>query len=294
MKQRFLRIFIIFFLLAAFSQNLIAQHSGAILWEISGKNLKQKSYLFGTIHIQDERVFQFSEEILAAFDSCDAFAMEVILDEVDAETTQKAILLEEGTIKDIISEEDYALLDAYFKEKAGTSVALYVKLKPFFLYSQLSQLDMKMDKDMALDMYLLQKAREEGKATYSIEKFEEQVAAIDKISLEDQAKMLMEEVKKEDEEGEEKEDDTEKLIQAYLDADLDKMIELLADTTLPAEFNQAFVIDRNKVMCKRIIKMIKKESCFCAVGAAHLGGEEGLIELLRAKGYTLKPIKTKK
>jgi uncharacterized protein YbaP (TraB family) len=292
MKQRFFRISILLFLLSAFSQNLIAQHSGAILWEISGKNLKEKSYLFGTIHIQDERVFQFSDKILAAFDSCDAFAMEVILDEVDAETTQNAILLEEGTIKDIISEEDYALLDAYFKEKAGTSVALYVKLKPFFLYSQLSQLDMEMDMEMALDMHLLQKAREEGKATYSIEKFEEQVAAIDKISLEDQAKLLMDEVKKEDkEDGDEGENETEKLIQAYLDADLDKMIELLADTTLPAEFNQAFVIDRNKVMCKRIIKMIKKESCFCAVGAAHLGGKDGLIELLRAKGYTVKPIK---
>lgn len=290
MKQCFFKISILFLLLSSFSQKLIAQHSGAILWEISGNNLKQKSYLFGTIHIQDERVFQFSDEILAAFDSCDAFAMEVILDEVDAETTQKAILLEEGTIKDIISEEDYKLLDAYFKEKAGTSVALYVKLKPFFLYSQLSQLNMKMDMEMALDMHLLQKARAEGKATYSIEKFEEQVAAIDKISLEDQAEMLMEEVKKEENEDD-GENDTEKLIQAYLDADLDKMIELLADTTLPAEFNQAFVIDRNKVMCKRIIKLIKKQSCFCAVGAAHLGGKDGLIELLREKGYTVKAIK---
>jgi len=290
MKQYFFKISILFLLLSSFSQNLIAQHSGAILWEISGNNLKQKSYLFGTIHIQDERVFQFSDEVLSAFNSCDAFAMEVILDEVDAKTTQKAILLEEGTIKDIISEEDYNLLDAYFKEKAGTSVALYVKLKPFFLYSQLSQLDMKQDMEMALDMHLLQKARAEGKATYSIEKFEEQVAAIDKISLEDQAKMLMEEVKKEKNEDD-GENDTEKLIQAYLDADLDKMIELLADTTLPAQFNQAFVIDRNKVMCKRIIKLIKKQSCFCAVGAAHLGGKDGLIELLREKGYTVKAIK---
>ena len=290
MKQRaFLLSFLIpFFTLLGIQ--VFAQNSGSLLWEISGKNLKQKSYLFGTIHVQDEKVFDLSGEVLQAFESCDAFAMEVILDEVDPEVTQEAILMEEGSIKDLLSEEDYALLDEYFKEKTGASIALYSKLKPFFIYSQLIQLNMKTDMPMALDMFLLEKAREAGMLTFSVEKFEEQIGAIDQISYKEQCEMLMEEVKKIDDGEAEKE--YEELLAAYLTADLDKMIELTTDTALPENFNQAFLIDRNYVMAKRITKMAKKQSTFCAVGAAHLGGPEGVIAILMEKGYTLTPIKS--
>jgi len=290
MKQRaFLLSFLIpFFTLLGIQ--VFAQNSGSILWEISGKNLKQNSYLFGTIHIQDEKVFDLSEEVLQAFESCDAFAMEVLLDEVDPEATKKAVLMEEGSIKDLLSEEDYALLDVYFKEKTGASISLYSKLKPFFIYSQLIQSNMKSDMPMALDMFLLEKARNAKMLTFGIEKFEEQIEAIDKISYEEQCEMLMEEVKKEDDGEAEKEYDN--LLEAYLTADLDKMIELTTDTALPENFNQAFLIDRNYVMAKRISKMAKKQSTFCAIGAAHLGGPNGVIAILREKGYTVKAVKS--
>ena len=71
---------------------------------------------------------------------------------------------------------------------------------------------------------------------------------------------------------------------------LDKMLELSTDSTMPADFNENFLIKRNVVMVKNFIKISKKQSLFCAVGAAHLAGEDGVLELLRKKGYTVEPV----
>ena len=259
----------------------------SILWEISGKKLSTPSYLYGTIHIQDKRVFNFDEIVEKKFESCDAYAMEIVLDEIDPKVQQEAILMKKHTMQDLLSKEDYHLLDSVFKVKIGTSVMLYSKMKPFFLASQLMQVGMSKDMPDALDMYFLKKARKEGKKVLGVEEFETQIGAIDQISLKEQCDMLMESIK----DTTSKEDENfEDLLNAYFASDFNKMLELSADTSLPDNFNKAFLIDRNAGMVKSISKIIKKQKTFVAVGAAHLGGKKGVIYLLRKKGYTVKPI----
>jgi uncharacterized protein len=258
-----------------------------VLWEITGKRLKKPSYLYGTIHIQDKRVFAFGDEVMEAFNNSEAYAMELLMDELDMKEVQDAMFMADNSLDKLLSPSDYKLLDSIVKEKTGQGLLMFNKMKPFFLSSQLMQIDMAKDKADALDLYLLNKARDAGKICLGIEEFSDQINAIDAIKLENQVEMLLDGLT---DTVTSTEDKLEELVEAYLEGDLDKMYELTKDTALPVEFNQAFLIDRNIKMAKNIHKFIKKQSTFNAIGAAHLPGEKGVINLLRKRGYTVEPI----
>lgn len=265
--------------------------SQSILWEVSGKKIKSPSYIYGTIHIQDKRVFSFDETVINAFNSCDAFAMEILMDELmsdGGEEVMNAMLMKDNSLDKLLSKEDYKTLDSVVRALTGSGVLIYNKMKPFFLSSQLMQMNFSQDMDEALDLYFLKKARSEGKNCFGVEKFMDQINAIDAISLEEQAQMLFEgltDTSQNSDAG--KLDD---MLDAYMSFDLQTLFEMTNDTAMPAEFNKVFLIDRNVGMAKNFIKIAKKQTLFCAVGAAHLPGETGVIELLRKKGYTVEPV----
>lgn len=280
-----MRIFL-FFLSLFLTLNVFSQEKNCLLWKISGKNLKQPSYLFGTIHITDERVFQFDSVFDAAFNSCDAYAMELLLDDIEKEDLAEAMLLKDGKLTDYMDDNEEHILDSVLTEKVGMGLFAFEKMKPFFIYSQLLQSEMSKDMSEALDVHLLLRARNQGMLTFGLEKPTEQFAAVDQITIEEQLNLIFKHL----EESNTPENEMEKMIETYLAADLQSFLELVTDTALPEKFNQAFLIDRNVVMTKRIIKISKKQPTFHAIGAAHLPGPDGVIGLLRKKGYTVEPM----
>lgn len=260
--------------------------SQSLLWKISGKGIKEPSYLYGTIHITDKRVFSFDSTVHKALKSCDALALEMVMDEIKKEDVEKNMLLKEGTIKDLFSAEEWKVVESKFKEKTGSSILVFTKMKPFFVYSQLLQAGMSKDMPEALDMHLLKKFREEKKPVLGIEQLSDQMAAIDQITLKEQGKMLYHALTDTSAQVDQMDD----MIDYYINQDITKMLDMMKDTTLPEKFNQAFLIGRNVKMAKNIAKYSSKQRVFNAIGAAHLPGENGVIELLRKKGYTVEPV----
>lgn len=258
-----------------------------LLWEISGNGLKTPSYLYGTIHIQNGKVFAYDTVVSQIFNACDAYAMELNMDEMNMTEMLKFMTMEKP-IDSFITPAQFRVIDSLLQKRMGMSLTLQRKYKPFFIYSELMVSSEKKDKPVALDLDFFMKAKKAKKKVIGIEKFEEQFAAVDMISIEEQVEMLLEMTK-------EKSSDSlyNLLVDTYLEGDLDKMIELSADTSMPENFEKAFLIDRNIKMADRIGKISKEQSTFNAVGAAHLGGPNGVIALLRKNGYTVKPIKTK-
>jgi uncharacterized protein YbaP (TraB family) len=140
-----------------------------------------------------------------------------------------------------------------------------------------------------LDMDFFQKAKKKKKKVIGIEKLEEQLAAVDSMTLEEQADMIIDGLKDWDKSKKLYNDMT----RTYLKQDIKEMMLMMKDTTLPKAFETSLIIDRNKVMAYRIDKIVNDQPTFNAVGAGHLHGDEGVIALLRKKGYTLKPVKFK-
>lgn len=282
MKKTAITLFLSFFIVLSFSQSL--------LWKVTGGDLKQPSYLYGSIHIQDARVFAFDSTIvLGTMQSCDAFAMEILMDEIDPKALRESQFMKKGKLlSKMMKPSDFAKLDSVCKAKIGISAYFLNGYKPFFLSSALQQADMAKDQEDALDLYFLKKARAAGKKCFGVEQYQDQIAAIDAISLKEQVKMLVESLNMTEQDSAQNE--FEELLNAYLTYNFDKMLELSTDPSLPKKFNKVFLIDRNVGMADHFAEIARSQSLFCVIGAAHLAGDKGVPALLRKKGYTVEPV----
>jgi uncharacterized protein YbaP (TraB family) len=259
-----------------------------LLWEITGNGLTAASYLYGTIHIQDKRVFAYDHVVQLVFDSCDAYAMELLMDEINPLEQIGMVMMKDTLLSDLVSTEDFEFIKAQVTTKLGLMGMKFNEMRPFFTSAQLAMVEMPADMETALDLHFDNQAKSQEKKRIGIEKFEDQMAAINSITLQEQANMLVEGMR----DSLKTLEQFGKMIEAYIGGDLDGMLELTQDTTYPASFVEEFLNNRNIHMAERIDEITHEQTTFNAVGAAHLGGPQGVIELLRARGFTLKPVKT--
>ena len=266
----------------------IAQNS--ILWEITGKGMTKPSYLFGTIHIQDKRVFSYSDSVELTLKNSDAFAMELILDQINPmEMISGMTLPNKAKTTDFIDKSDSALLFNTYQRLFGSSFNQINHFKPFFASTIFMMAYIPKEEPEAMDMHLLGIARENNKKVLSIEELKDQLNAIDKITPKEQAKMLMQGIK----DSTSWSKDYDNMREAYIKGDLDKLFILMQDPAMPENFNKAFLVDRNGKMAKNIASFCLSQPTFCAIGAAHLPGKVGVIALLKKEGFILRPIQVK-
>lgn len=260
----------------------------SLLWKVTGKGIQSPSYLYGTFHIQDARVFSFDSTVWKAFNSCEAVAGELLFNDINVASVRQHMMMSKGqTISNMLSKEDFAILDSICKAKLGASAIFLNTMKPFFLISTIQQMDFNKDQEEALDLFFQKQARQQGKICYGLEKYIDQINALDAITLKEQVEMMVEflhdtTVKIADENN--------KLIATYLAFEIDSLVEMTQDPSLPPRFSKILVDQRNVTMVKGFRKIAKTKRLFCAVGAAHLGGKKGIIALLRKKGYTVEAV----
>src|SRR5207247_904801 len=137
-----------------------------------------------------------------------------------------------------------------------------------------------------LDMYFFALAKHQDKPVHGLEKARDQLAVLNSVPLKKQAELLVETAKTKGIDA-----GMDSLSNAYYERDLNKLfIMATADTSLGMEFNKKLLDNRNIVMAAGINRLVHRHSTFVAIGAAHLPGPTGLIELLRKKGYKVKPV----
>ncbi|MCL2682553.1 MAG: TraB/GumN family protein [Bacteroidales bacterium] len=261
----------------------------ALLWEISGNSLSETSYLFGSIHIQDKRVFQLDSEVWNRFEKASNFALEFDLESVNQHEIAMRMMMSKP-YSEILSKEDYQLLENVIKTHTQIPFFAIQQMKPFFVSALISQSVLAMDEDHPLDLFLLKKARESHKTILELESFDEQINVIDNIPFDEQLEGLLKLIRNPDLKNS-LETEVENLVITYLSQDDTKLYQLILESDESETFMKRFLIERNHNMFKKIQTFIAKESTFIVVGAGHLGGDEGLVQLLKNAGYTLTPIK---
>jgi len=284
------RIAVIFILFVGFFTEAHAQNN-SLLWEITGNGLTDTSYLFGTIHIRDKRVFDLGDSTYYAINRSKALFGELNLqDKAAMKEHASELLMPAGTtLASLMSAKDYAMVKHYCKKHIGVYALLMNKIKPIYLSAIISEDLLEKEEKKPLDLYLQDYAAKQGKAIGGIETFEEQLAVLDMLSIQEQTDMLVEQVKNIEDEKKL----MEYMLQLYLSESLDSLEILVQEDTLSPEFNEALLDARNAVMVKRMETQMKNQSTFFAVGAAHLPGQKGLVFLLRKQGYTVRPVKRK-
>ena len=171
---------LIIFLLIFTSTCLYAQSDRPdynLLWEISGNNLSEPSYLFGTMHVQDERAFQFSDSVLIAIENTDAFAMEIHPDSIINMVFEMMLNGDTSNIlKQLLSDEAYERLDQVIIEKTGNPLDSMDVKDPSWIEMMLSDYDepeYTVKRKTMVDLYLFDLAYRQGKATYGLEHFKD-------------------------------------------------------------------------------------------------------------------------
>ncbi len=280
-------------IILVFASSAVAQSKyPSLLWEVSSKNASKPSYLYGTMHSFDKRVFRFTDTAERYIKEADVFASEIELDfsKLDMFTKLLPYIMFGGdtTIKTLLDSGRYAVLDKYFADSVGLPLAFLAKIKPFYLMAMLAQGEMIQDSGTFLDSHLSNKAKEFGKEVTGLETVDEQLQAVNGIPLSEQMHMLEEAI---DSLYVPSVSDADEMTSLYQHADLDGLYSFFQKEETSGEFNESLISIRNKRMADRFEDYVKKgRRLFAAVGALHLPGEGGVIELLRAKGFSVTPI----
>jgi uncharacterized protein YbaP (TraB family) len=274
-------------LLVAGYQSSSAQQKG-LLWEISGKGMKQPAYLFGTIHMYDTSVYQLPQPPFALLDKVKKAYFELDFGKIDMGEMMSSIFIKDSTqnIDKLLDSTSLTKLNKMIAASASLKMLgnrVYT-IKPFLLLSIMMGGDGKIP---SVDMELYKAALSKKDSVGGLETLKEQLAAVDAISIPAQVEMLRESLVKD----RSLQEILNKLTNIYIKQDIENMLtELEDDMAADVNFNQKLAFDRNIVMADRIDVLLRTESPLIAVGAGHLGTSAGLIALLRKRGYKLKNI----
>ncbi len=261
-----------------------------LLWKIERAGVAP-SYLFGTIHITDERVLALPPEVEAAFDSARSATFEVIMtDELRLRLARAMVLTDGRTLETILDPALYREATAA-GARYGFGAAQLKHLKPWALSMFFSMPQAEFARsasgEVPLDQALQAAARRQGKPVYGLETGDEQIALFDELSEADQLTMLESAI----EDNAEIETLFEDMTTRYLARDIGGIhAQMMAQSkNMNEQFLKLFLLrfndERNRTMVVRMADRLGEGGAFIAIGALHLPGERGLVSLLANQGY---------
>ncbi len=275
----------------------------ALLWRIEGR-VGAPSYLFGTAHVSDPRITQIPSSARIAFASADIVALELV-DVVDRQRMAAATLRNARYVAmpagkslwDIVPDGDEALIRGNPNLPEGRE-AVISAYQPWVVATMLSiplcEQRRIASGELALDEYLAKTAVAQGKKLVGLETVEEQLAIFSSMPLDQQVEFLLATARL----GKKTEDYFETLINQYLQRRLTTLLPLsrYMDTTtggdgMSVAFMEGLLIaERNFRMHAAALDLLRQGRVFIAVGALHLPGENGLVQLIRNSGFKVTPV----
>lgn len=287
--------FVLIFALSSFTNNSIEdvkKEPNTLLYKISGNGLEKSSYLFGTIHIICSEDYFVPKGFDEALQEVQQIALEIDMDDPNlmASMQQLSVMPSGMHLKKLLSEEEYNTVAQFFIDSLGVPAQQFEMMgviKPMILSSMTIQKAITCSTTKMYETELVTKATEMKKEVVGVETIKDQFDAFDKTSFEDQAKMLYDGIAKFDE-GKEV---FSKLVAAYKSQSVTDTYAMIKESSEEYEnFEQDLLITRNENWIPVMKKMAEEKSTFFAVGAGHLGGQKGVLQLLKDAGYTITPV----
>jgi len=272
------------------------KEENALLWRITGNGLDSTSYLFGTIHMIGKEDFILTDKARSSFTTANRIAFEIDLEDMNDMSKMmplmmKAFMNGDTTLQDLLTEEEYGVVKNHF-ESMGLPMMFLERVKPMFLSAMSSEDALSMQTDpgsvVSYEMEFMKMAQEQDKDIAGLETAEYQMSMFDSIPYGVQAQMLVESISAGKSEGE---DQFQKLVELYKQEDIYGLQEMMqTEEAGIAQYEDLLLNNRNRNWIPKMKSMMAEGPTFFAVGAGHLPGEHGVIALLRAEGYTVKPV----
>ena len=258
------------------------------LWKIEGNGLEKPSYIFGTIHITCDASIE--DDVKKALDETSQVVLEIDMDDPSMQTKMMGgMYMKDGKkISDLVSKEDYAIIDSLITNEVGMPLKMVENIKPFFLIAMLypKMLDCPMQ---SFEQELMAVATEQKEDINGLETIEDQMKVFDDIPYEDQVADLLKTAK---DNLQKDRDMFTKMLDIYKDENIEALIAMMNDDESSSvnKHQDKLLINRNKNWIPKISEYAIEQPTFFGVGAGHLAGEFGVINLLREAGYTVSAI----
>ncbi|MDL2212596.1 TraB/GumN family protein [Bacteroides sp. OttesenSCG-928-D19] len=273
-----------------------------LLWKVTGNGLEKPSFVFGTHHLAPLSILDsikgFSPALAEATHIVGEVDMAGMMSQETMLLMRKYMFIEgDTTLKTLLTEEEFELANEFSRANLMLDLNTAPNIRPAFISNNVTiVIYTKHIKDFnpleQLDLYVQQEAKKAGKTVSGLETMEFQLDLLfNSQSLQRQATLLMCSLK----DTEKVFDAAKRLTDAYMAQELDKLYAIAQETnndqcdSLPGEM-EAILDTRNLNWMEALPEMMKKESTFIAIGALHLVGDNGLINLLRKSGYTVEAV----
>src|SRR4051794_7208951 len=267
----------------------------ALLWKVSGKGLSQPSYLFGTYHFLTNAFIDTMPGVKAAYASSKAVAGELVMDSSMQTSVMQAALLNGTTLKQLLPDTLYTKAAEWFKVEAGLNLSMLNGFNPITVMTlamAIAQQKYFPNKpgEVQLDTYFQQEGKQEGKQILGLETVDVQINALYKqLSLQRQVELLDELFKTKDS----LKQSIDEMNNAYISQDLTLLQKEMYTGSYKPEEIKVLLDDRNNHWMQELPTLMQQQPLFVAVGALHLVGKNGLVNQLRARGFTVTPVNTK-
>ena len=282
-----IRLLFLFTIVASYTNAQVQKN--ALLWEVKSKDSKNISYLYGTMHLMDADLFFLPKKLEKTLLKADVLCMEIA--SINPNLSPDALFMKDRLIKDLFNKNQMDSIYGW----AGKTLFMnkeqfdknFEKAKPFLLMQFILQASLPTDsKSFEKEFEAL--ATEKKMILKGLETVDQQLNLFDGFTDKEQVEMVMSTLRNE----EKSKQSFEEMQQIYLTQNLDNLYTFMKkDSDSPIGNSRAFLEDRNQNWIPIMKEMMKNKSVFFAVGAAHLAGPEGVIELLLKDGYELTPIK---
>ncbi len=280
------KLLILFLLLANISFSQKAEPS--LLWRISGKGLKEPSYIFGTFHMMCKDQFQISQPMELALSSCKKYYGELDMDDPNMSATMMefAKIKDSKTIDSYMEPKEFAAFDKKYQSATGMSLMMFKQYKPFFGMSFLILKTVPCTATVQPETELMHLAQQKQLEILGLETIEQQMNLLNQEPIDSQLISMRKMVNNFDSSKQV----MREMIQVYLKKDVEALYQYMKEKGVNDNFESTMLINRNKEWIPKMKKSMNENPSFFAVGAGHLGGKSGVLALLRKNGYLVEPI----
>lgn len=267
-----------------------APNGHSLLWQVTGNGLVLPSYVFGTMHLMCAEDAMVSANLKAVIKQVRQVYFEVDMDHAGALLggVVDFNMKHNGQLKDYLSEDEYEQVKMFFSEHQPLlPFEILERQHPLILSSGLYEFFLPCIEKNGAEVKIAELAHQLGKPTGGLESLAFQQNIFDSIPYDQQAKDLVKTINNLDHFKQSMQD----MLAVYKSQDLEKLQQLtMQDESGVNNHLDMLLYDRNKIWVTEMQNIMHKKPTLFAVGAGHLGGENGVLDLLKKSGYSVRPI----
>ena len=271
-------------LLCAAARADSALHS---LWELHGKH--NTVYLLGSIHVLRPGDYPLAPAVMEAYGNAKCLLMEVNLEEIGSQQVQAQMLasatLPNGrSLPEVLGKERYERAQGLAHE-LGLDLSLFDQYAPWFAAEAISQLqltELGFQPESGVEMYFMERARNDGKSVAGLETVHEQIAVFENMPLDTQAEYLVSSL----EQAHDLPREVGSMVQAWQRGDTQWFErELQSELGRDPRLYQSVLVARNRKWVPKIEALLNDDKNYLViVGTGHLAGQGSVIDLLKKDG----------